>query len=546
MRLNMLSKVSSRLIVPATESVFLPFLYETRTLKTPPLPLRKSSNRFRSRCYSTQSAPQSAPSNTPSEGSSSQDGATESSNNPSSDSTLSGENASSRPAVYIKKKAAATISPGESAKRYSKKPRSTVTRGEKEVFDRLFAKLGSSPPPELEDLTPRKEEQKQKQISSSTSSSSDSASDSTSDSATDESAQISAIFQESLEELKRQGKHGPGLHAASRDTSEQASHVRRLEADRVYKKLDKFLKDGDSGEQGNVKMSRLIQLVVQRESEKIENELRRAIREGRGDLGVWKICEERIFGMLRQLEGDGLEPAHLRFGQESYSGPSELVNGQDSMDADEGKQPENATTDQQKGYLDIPPNVPKSAVISSVYSHMLLVVFHLLRTYFPRSPLIGEIRPTIQSYGRASVVLGASTKLYNELIRFYWRGCDDLATVVSLLKEMEETGIEPDTKTYRLVWQITSQREREKRMYIRQQWRLRRKGQGQDSHVARTSWMETEPNRHAFRELVGSKHELGWVDRIRLHLEERGILEEVDKKVQQDLERLYGDDDDLK
>jgi hypothetical protein len=262
--------------------------------------------------------------------------------------------------------------------------------------------------------------------------------------------------------------------------------------------------------------------------------------------------------MLGQLEegSDGPEQpsSHDRSGQDtvSFSGVSE---GRESNDTDieSRKAAGNPSTNQQdlvtnsnSNSLEIPSYVPRTAVISSVYSHMLLVAFHLLRTHFPNSPLIGEIRPTIQSYGRASVVLGGSTKLYNELISFYWRVCDDLPAVVSLLKEMEVTGAQPDAKTYKLLRALTTERERDRWKYIRQE-RLRRNGPGrQDLHTGNgsspTTWMETVPNMYALRELRGSGSQQGWVERIRLRLNEIGRFQREDKNVKQDLEQIYSDD----
>lgn len=482
----------------------------------------KRSDRFCYRCYSTT---QSASSDTRSEettSESSQDGGNT-------------ESPSSRgPRIYIKKKAA-TVPSARPQKRASK-PGTTVTRSEREIFDRLFAKLGSSPPPELAPGDKRKEEQKQKETSPSTTSSTTSSTSPLSDSDTDESAQISAIFQESIEELKTRANQEPGSHAAPASTSQHLSDIERLKVNQVYRKLDRFATStAEDYGPDQVETSRLIQLVVQRESEKIENELRQTIREGKGDLGLWKVCEERIFGMLRQLD----EPFHPHL-----SDSPEPADGRDSKDTDaEGsKDPEKSASEQQP--LDIPPFVPKNAVISAVYSNMLLVVFHLLRRNFPNSPLIGEIRPTIQSYGRASVVLGASTKLYNEMIRYYWRDCDDLATVVSLLKEMEETGVEPDTKTYRLVRAIITQRERAKLKYMRQHEELR-KSAGQEllHDNGATTWMEAVPNMHAYRELVGSVYQQSWADRIRLRLEELGVSEALDRNAERDLERLYSEEE---
>jgi hypothetical protein len=139
---------------------------------------------------------------------------------------------------------------------------------------------------------------------------------------------------------------------------------------------------------------------------------------------------------------------------------------------------------------------------------MLFFAMQLLCSHFPNSPLIGEIRSTMKSYGRTSMVLGASTKLYNELIRFHWRGQDDLASVVELLKEMEVTGTEPDSRTLMIVQSIVAQRKRDKKEHGMKVAAYRRRF---GKHPDGVRWVDTEPNKKALRELQGSPFQPGWI-----------------------------------
>ncbi|KMK63532.1 hypothetical protein Y699_04362 [Aspergillus fumigatus Z5] len=162
--------------------------------------------------------------------------------------------------------------------------------------------------------------------------------------------------------------------------------------------------------------------------------------------------------------------------------------------------------------LEVPESVSVEAVVTELYPKMLLLAFRLLNSHFPGSPLIGQFRSTIRSHGRTSAVLGSSTGLYNELIYFYWRGCSDLPSVVSLLKEMETTGVEPDERTCGLLKAIAEQRERDLKNHRK---RVRR--ENQDRSSPRDPWWDMAPNRTAVKELFG---EDGWLPRLEKRVKE--------------------------
>lgn len=241
--------------------------------------------------------------------------------------------------------------------------------------------------------------------------------------------------------------------------------------------------------------ARAIQSIVKREKAKIESALRAAIDEGKGDTGILEVCEERIFSLLRYL-GDGRLP-------EDSGTP---ITSTETSTEDSGT-PTTSSADEPTPHstLEVPESVPVEEVVLLLYPKMLLVAFRLLNSHFPGSPLISQFHSMVKSHGRTSAVLGSSTRLYNELLYFYWRGCSDLPSVVSLLKEMETTGLEPDEGTCALLKSISEQRVRDLQREARNNW----------------DWWDMAPNQTAVRELFG---ENGWLPRLEKRVKELRTL----------------------
>ncbi|GIK05825.1 hypothetical protein Aspvir_009939 [Aspergillus viridinutans] len=305
----------------------------------------------------------------------------------------------------------------------------------------------------------------------------------------DEMSKISAIFNSVLEDLRKEKE---GSEASTEGAAKRKTR-RKVDEPASTSKLGFQKQAGDSNppelrSDDPVSVERAIHFTVQRESAKIERALRAAIDEGKGDTGIWEVCKERVFSMLR------------------YLGDSRLPEDSGTSPASSAGEPTPHSP------LEVPESVSVEAVVTILYPKMLLVAFRLLNSHFPGSPLIGQFRSTIKSHGRTSAVLGSSTGLYNELIYFYWRGCSDLPSVVSLLKEMETTGVEPDERTCGLLRAISEQRERD----LKNHWkRVRRENQNRGS--LRDPWWDMAPNRTAVRELFG---ENGWLPRLEKRVEE--------------------------
>ncbi|KAJ5482889.1 hypothetical protein N7539_006335 [Penicillium diatomitis] len=227
-----------------------------------------------------------------------------------------------------------------------------------------------------------------------------------------------------------------------------------------------------------------IEIVVKKESQKIEFALFQAIEEGRGDMGLWEVCKERIFSVLQHLD----ENANITM-------PG-AVNKTSSDDADVA---DSAHTHTSSGLFRIPAVVPIDQVITELYPRTLLIAFRLLNTHFPGSPLIGQFRTTIKDQGRASALLGSSVALYDEMIQFYWYGCNDLPAVVSFLHDMDVTGLEPSSRTRRLLKDIVRQRKRDL-------------DHGDQPTHDQDSFWDFPPNKAAYEELAGPG---GWLEKLR-------------------------------
>ncbi|PLB41779.1 uncharacterized protein BDW47DRAFT_98562 [Aspergillus candidus] len=235
-----------------------------------------------------------------------------------------------------------------------------------------------------------------------------------------------------------------------------------------------------------ITMDQAVTLVVNREKVRIKSALGEVMDRGEDDIALWEVCEDKIFSLLKHLKDAGVP---LR-GVKDAGANTEPVS---SMDP--GPSP---------GGLTVPPGVPIESVVTTLYPEMLLVAYRLLTLHCPNSPLIGQFRSSIRLHGRASAVLGGSIGLYNELIYFYWRGCQDIPGVITLLQEMEVTGVEPDPKTCKILHSILAESE----LAMKKHWDEVRENPGQS--ITPPFW-DLEPNRKAVKELRGYH---GWKRRL--------------------------------
>lgn len=487
-----MASVSRKYLLANVHNSIAPFLYHTRTLTRPAF--RSTTNQP----YST---------NTPQEGD----------DEPERSSASNVERAAPVPrprylqrhAAVLAKRAADQRKQRENDERQQQraeqkrkaKPRKlTMTRGEKKVFGEILDQL---------ERTGTDQAAAARQ-----------APDGQGDSK-DEMSQISAIFESVLSEFRGQKKdtergqrRSRAQHSMHDEFDEEIGSVIGEDEAHTLVDISEILGE-EEGKQ--VPMERAIDIIVRRESTKIEAALQAAVDQNKGDIGIWDVCRARIFSMLHDI------------GQDMSAMPGSREHRQQRREADQQQQQQQGNEEGQQQTehvpLEIPSTVPTKPVVISLYPKMLLVAFRLLNVHFPSSPLISQFRSTIKSHGRASVILGTSTALYNELIYFYWRGCNDIAGVISLLQEMEVMGVEPSARTCGMLQGILRQREWDLKSfwYYRTQKEKENAGEqdggntgtGSDGNGmhgrGREPWWDMAPNRRAIRDLMGPE---GWLSRL--------------------------------
>lgn len=104
---------------------------------------------------------------------------------------------------------------------------------------------------------------------------------------------------------------------------------------------------------------------------------------------------------------------------------------------------------ERKGGLTDPTEPPSSReIIMHNFPLLLRKSCSILRRMFPMSSLPQAFIPTIRSMGPSIYALGASTKLYNQIIMYTYRNLTDMDQIADLLEEMESEALEPDQQTY--------------------------------------------------------------------------------------------------
>jgi len=202
------------------------------------------------------------------------------------------------------------------------------------------------------------------------------------------------------------------------------------------------------------------------------------------DLELWHVMEQEVFSLVARL---GLEEkskvqaeATKPLPRKNKKKASEMANN-DVPTATGHEQP-----------LDL-------HIYGPLYPSFALLGLRLLdRSFSKPSPLVLNVLPRIKSLGIVSHVLGASTPLYNELLRIHWIRYDDFLGVSRLLSEMDQAGLEFDEETLNIVNEINQA-----------QLKVRR---GDRGAVLQALWSMPEFAPGKFRE---------WKERIQAAIDER-------------------------
>ena len=172
-------------------------------------------------------------------------------------------------------------------------------------------------------------------------------------------------------------------------------------------------------------------------SEKLrQSELKRVedvMRAASTDVELWQVMEKEVFSLIRRL---GLEETPSVGGTKA---------GRGRRKKEEVKEATSHPSTGENESLDL-------TIYGSLYPSHLLVGLQLLDLSFAKPSLLAlNVLPRIKSLGLISHVLGASTALYNELLRIYCFRYDNYTGAIDLLAEMEQGGLEFDAETLAIV-----------------------------------------------------------------------------------------------
>ncbi|KAJ5889063.1 hypothetical protein N7495_009104 [Penicillium taxi] len=213
------------------------------------------------------------------------------------------------------------------------------------------------------------------------------------------------------------------------------------------------IKEADGQFDRYLSVREAIDYVVDREGSKIEAELFEALNSGKGDQGIWELCNERIFSMMKQLEST--ETTTIKPTSVPTSALTSISVSGTANDASDGSQESNQPSSSPT--LNIPDILPVNHVISRLYPMVCLTAFRILGAHFPGSPLIGQFQSSLKAQGRFSAVFGTCKALYDEQIAYYWHVCQDLPALVALLHDMELVGQDPSNRVQGLLREIVQQ-----------------------------------------------------------------------------------------
>lgn len=187
----------------------------------------------------------------------------------------------------------------------------------------------------------------------------------------------------------------------------------------------------------------------------------------RTDVELWNVLETELFTPLELLELD-----HQQSDPDQDVSPSN--DGEPQPPATSGvhtlsKAPAERNVNPQvlaKGTTSTHESLEDStrnhniSIITHIYPALLLSALNQLKDDFPSSTLPFTLLPRIKRLGRTSYILGASTPLYNTIIDLTHTTYADFHRIDEILHELDNSGLEFDSRTLEILEQIAREGEK--------------------------------------------------------------------------------------
>ncbi|KAG9232355.1 hypothetical protein BJ875DRAFT_467096 [Amylocarpus encephaloides] len=178
------------------------------------------------------------------------------------------------------------------------------------------------------------------------------------------------------------------------------------------------------------------------------------------DAELWDIMEKEVFSLVSKL---GLLEDPFFSGPPTKSKSRKSKTQKNQERKPKAKISEEGVARFGKVVVDATTGAEVSAltIYGPLYPSYLLLGIRLLDRSFARpSPLALSVLPKIKSLGAISHVLGASTQLYNEVMRVYFHRYEDFRAISQMLNEMERSAVELDEETLQILYDIMKLRRR--------------------------------------------------------------------------------------
>ncbi|PGH04400.1 hypothetical protein GX51_03559 [Blastomyces parvus] len=241
---------------------------------------------------------------------------------------------------------------------------------------------------------------------------------------------------------------------------------------------------------------KLAREVGNRAIKQIAAKLDACISSGKGDIGIWDVCEKHIFAMLKLFSVEDEVITSTMPQSETITRRTRRADKRKSRNhhvkpdmESEAASPNDSPSDNP---LYIPAGIPRKPFVLHAFPLALLYALRLLHTHFPMSEITIQMHTAIKARGRIARLLASDTEIFNELISYHWRVHNDLPRVNSLLKEMEDNGATISSRTMELLNEIFTQ-QREGRLLGGPSGTARAKG---------TPWA-SKPTYRAYTDFVG-------------------------------------------
>jgi len=187
------------------------------------------------------------------------------------------------------------------------------------------------------------------------------------------------------------------------------------------------------------------------------------IKSAKTDVELWQVLDKEVFTQVRNIPevevkplaqrldkgGKAEEQEELKTAQRRARPVRQKVDAEEEQPDQQAKQTSTSTSAKE---LAVPVDL---SVLRRTYPAALLLAARILANRTQHTPLLAALLPTVRSLHPYSLILGASTALYNEVLSYTWRTTSSLSSILALLKDMSDISLTMDIRTWEVLEQIT-------------------------------------------------------------------------------------------